>query len=120
VCVCVRVCVYMCLCVHVCTCVCTCVCVCVHVCTYMCVCVCTCVYMCVHVSVCMCVRYVGLSYVNVKFSLRCDSGCEQQVEDMQSKLGNQKGDLDSVSALLDAAVEDLRQYQIKARELLQV
>ena len=89
---------------------CVCACVCVHVS------VCTCVY----IYVCMCVRYVGLSYVNVKFSLRCDSGCEQQVEDMQSKLGNQKGDLDSVSALLDAAVEDLRQYQIKARELLQV
>jgi hypothetical protein len=82
---------------------------CVHVCVYMYACVCMCVC-----------RYVGLSYVNVKFSLRCDSGCEQQVEDMQSKLGNQKGDLASVSALLDAAVEDLRQYQIKARELLQV
>ena len=100
--------------------VCVCVCVCTCVCVYMCLCVHVSVCTCVYIYVCMCVRYVGLSYVNVKFSLRCDSGCEQQVEDMQSKLGNQKGDLDSVSALLDAAVEDLRQYQIKARELLQV
>src|SRR4029434_7476141 len=66
VCVCLCVCVCMCVCVSVCLSVCVCVCVCVCAFVFECVCVCVCVCARACVCVCVCVRFVRLTWGEVR------------------------------------------------------